>query len=87
MRRPRRPNLAVVGFLAPGLLVYTVFMVLPLLDSLRRSLLTADGAFAGLGGSLADMLVARGGTDTTTGAPFVRTHVGEQGSSLYSSSR
>ena len=48
MRRPRRPNLAVVGFLAPGLLVYTVFMVLPLLDSLRRSLLTADGAFAGL---------------------------------------
>lgn len=47
--RPRRRiQWHVVGFLVPALVIYTVFMVLPLLDSLRRSLLTASGDFAGL---------------------------------------
>lgn len=38
----------VVVFLAPAVLVYTVFMVFPLFDSLRLSLFDNDGAFAGL---------------------------------------
>lgn len=38
----------VFAFMAPAVLIYTVFMVLPLFDSLRLSLLDNDGAFAGL---------------------------------------
>ncbi len=47
-RTRRRIPWSVVGFLAPALVIYTVFMVLPLLDSLRRSLFTASGELAGL---------------------------------------
>lgn len=35
-------------FLAPATLIYSVFMVYPLLDSLRRSFFDDDGNFAGL---------------------------------------
>jgi raffinose/stachyose/melibiose transport system permease protein len=46
-RRPPVPwHLAV--FLGPAVLLYSAFMVFPLLDSLRLSLLTPDGGFAGL---------------------------------------
>jgi raffinose/stachyose/melibiose transport system permease protein len=45
---PRRVPWHVVLFLAPAVLIYTVFMVYPLFDSLRLSLLDANGAFAGL---------------------------------------
>ena len=38
----------VLVFLAPGTIVYSVFMVYPLLDSLRRSFFDDDGKFAGL---------------------------------------
>ena len=38
----------VLVFLAPGTIVYSVFMVYPLLDSLRRSFFDDDGNFAGL---------------------------------------
>src|SRR6187551_1013381 len=48
--RRRRPRITwpVVGFLAPAVLIYTVFMVVPLFDSLRRSMFAADGSFAGV---------------------------------------
>ena len=38
-----------VVFLGPAVLIYTVFMVYPLLDSLRLSLFSDDGDFVGLG--------------------------------------
>lgn len=38
----------VAVFLAPALLVYTMFMVYPLLDSLRLSLFSDEGSFVGL---------------------------------------
>jgi len=38
----------VIAFMAPAVVVYTVFMIFPLFDSLRLSLLAEDGAFAGL---------------------------------------
>ncbi|MCY4621271.1 MAG: sugar ABC transporter permease, partial [bacterium] len=44
----RRRRLHLVVFLGPALLVYTVFMVYPLLDSLRLSLYDSAGSFAGL---------------------------------------
>ncbi|MBA2254470.1 MAG: sugar ABC transporter permease [Chloroflexi bacterium] len=46
-RRPPIPwHLAV--FLGPAVLLYSAFMVFPLLDSLRLSMLAPDGGFAGL---------------------------------------
>ncbi len=38
----------VIVFLAPAVIIYTAFMVYPLLDSLRLSLLSDEGAFVGL---------------------------------------
>ncbi len=38
----------VLAFVGPAVAVYTLFMVYPLVDSLRLSLLDADGAFVGL---------------------------------------
>lgn len=38
----------ILVFLAPATLIYSVFMVFPLLDSLRRSFFDDDGNFAGL---------------------------------------
>lgn len=46
-RRRRVPRAAIV-FLAPAVLVYSMFMVYPLLDSLRLSLYDDDGRFVGL---------------------------------------
>ena len=46
--RLRRVPWHVLAFLAPAVIVYTVFMVFPLFDSLRLSLLRDDGGFAGL---------------------------------------
>ena len=44
----RRRWVPVLVFLAPGTVIYSVFMVYPLLDSLRRSFFDDDGNFAGL---------------------------------------
>lgn len=44
----RRVPWHVFGFMAPAVIIYTVFMVFPLFDSLRLSLLDADGVFTGL---------------------------------------
>lgn len=46
-RRRRRWG-PIVVFLAPATVIYSVFMVYPLLDSLRRSFFDDDGNFAGL---------------------------------------
>ena len=46
-RRWRRSG-PILAFLAPATIVYSVFMVYPLLDSLRRSFFDDDGNFAGL---------------------------------------
>ena len=46
-RRRRRWG-PIVVFLAPATIIYSVFMVYPLLDSLRRSFFDDDGNFAGL---------------------------------------
>ena len=46
-RRRRRWG-PILVFLAPATIIYTVFMVYPLLDSLRRSFFDDDGDFAGL---------------------------------------
>lgn len=53
VRRPRRRSRRwyIPAFLAPAVVVYTVFMVLPLVDSLRLSLFTTQGGqevFVGL---------------------------------------
>ena len=45
--RARRFPWHIVVFLAPAAVVYTVFMVYPLLDSLRLSLYSDDGSFVG----------------------------------------
>jgi len=47
LRRRRRWG-PIVVFLAPATVIYSVFMVYPLLDSLRRSFFDDDGNFAGL---------------------------------------
>jgi raffinose/stachyose/melibiose transport system permease protein len=44
----RRVPWHVLAFMAPAVAIYTVFMVIPLFDSLRLSLLDERGAFAGL---------------------------------------
>ena len=44
----RRIPWHVIGFLAPAVIIYTVFMVFPLFDSLRLSVFDEDGAFAGI---------------------------------------
>lgn len=46
-KRRRIPRHVFV-FLAPAVIIYTVFMVYPLLDSMRLSLLSDEGAFVGL---------------------------------------
>ena len=46
--RRRRRWVPIVVFLAPATIIYSVFMVYPLLDSLRRSFFDDDGNFAGL---------------------------------------
>ena len=46
--RRRRRWVPIVVFLAPATVIYSVFMVYPLLDSLRRSFFDDDGNFAGL---------------------------------------
>lgn len=46
--RRRRPWGPILVFLAPATVIYSVFMVFPLLDSLRRSFFDDDGNFAGL---------------------------------------
>ena len=47
-RSRRRFPTHVFVFLAPAVLIYTVFMVYPLLDSLRLSLFDDDGGYVGL---------------------------------------
>ena len=47
-RRARRFPWHIVVFLAPAAVIYTLFMVYPLLDSLRLSLYSDVGAFVGL---------------------------------------
>ena len=47
-RRRWRRGGPILVFLAPGTIVYSVFMVFPLLDSLRRSFFDDDGNYAGL---------------------------------------
>jgi raffinose/stachyose/melibiose transport system permease protein len=44
----RRVPWHVIAFMAPAVLVYTVFMIFPLFDSLRLSVLDEDGMFTGL---------------------------------------
>ena len=44
----RRIPWHVLAFLAPAAAIYTVFMIVPLFDSLRLSLLDVRGGFAGL---------------------------------------
>jgi raffinose/stachyose/melibiose transport system permease protein len=44
----RRVPWHVFAFMAPAVAIYTVFMIVPLFDSLRLSLLDNEGAFAGL---------------------------------------
>lgn len=46
--RRRRPIAPIVVFLAPAVVVYSVFMIYPLLDTIRRSLFSDDGQWAGL---------------------------------------
>ena len=48
LRLPARFPWHLVGFLAPAVLLYTVFMIYPLLDTLRLSLFDAGGLFVGL---------------------------------------
>ena len=38
----------VIAFMAPAVIIYTVFMIYPLFDSLRLSVLNEEGAFTGL---------------------------------------
>mgnify|MGYP001816479193 CR=1 FL=1 len=45
----RRIPWHVVLFMAPAVIIYTVFMVFPLFDSLRLSLFDSEGGFTGLG--------------------------------------
>jgi raffinose/stachyose/melibiose transport system permease protein len=47
-RRPRRPRWHIAAFLAPAAAIYTVFMVYPLVDSLRLSFYSDVGAYIGL---------------------------------------
>ena len=44
----RRVPWHVLAFLAPAVVIYTVFMVFPLFDSLRLSLFDEEGVFTGL---------------------------------------
>lgn len=48
MRHKKRFPTHIVVFLAPAVLIYTLFMIWPLADSLRLSFNDADGAFTGL---------------------------------------
>lgn len=48
MSLARRVPWHVLAFVVPAVAVYTLFMVYPLIDSLRLSLLDANGTFAGL---------------------------------------
>lgn len=49
MKRRKPFPFHIVVFLAPAVILYTVFMVYPLLDSLRLSLYSNAGEFVGLG--------------------------------------